>query len=97
MPAFLITSFDVTDPEGYAEYQNATAHTIDEYGIKIRTMSDAFEVLEGEAPASRFGVLEFKDVETLKAWYNSPDYQAKNDIRHASTDIKFMICLDVAD
>lgn len=97
MPAFLITSFDITDPEAYARYQQATVHTIDEYGIKVRAMTDQVDIIEGDLAGSRLGVLEFKDVETLKAWYNSPDYQSKNELRHAGTDINFMVCLEVGD
>ena len=94
MPAYLLTAFDVVDPDGYAEYQTATVHTIADYDIKVLAMTDDFEVMEGEAPARKIGILQFKDKETLKKWYHSADYQAATPVRLASVKSDFLVALD---
>ena len=65
MPAYLLVAFDVVDPDGYAEYQRATVHTIADYDIKVLAMTEEFEVIEGEAPARKIGILQFKDQEKI--------------------------------
>ena len=71
---YWIVRVDVHDPEGYKKYLAANAAAFKKYGGRFLVRGGAFEVMSGEA-RERNVVLEFKDVETAKACYRSPEYQ----------------------
>ena len=83
MPAYIIASQRITDPETFGKYAQAVGPTVAAHGGKVLTAGDA-EVLEGN-PDPMTVVIEFESVEKAKAWYNSSEYQAIIGLRHEST------------
>ena len=81
MPAYLIADVDVHDPDAYAGYGAQVPGTLEPFGGRFVVRGGASEVLEGEWQPKRVVVLEFPDMETLKAWYNSGAYQGIVGIR----------------
>ena len=81
MPAYLIANVDVHDPDAYAGYGAQVPGTLEAYGGRFVVRGGASEVLEGEFQPKRVVVLEFPDMETLKAWYDSDAYQGIVGIR----------------
>lgn len=71
---YWIARLDVTDAETYKAYVSANAEAFAKYGAKFLTRGGAFFALEGQN-RSRNVVLEFKDVDTALACYQSPEYQ----------------------
>ncbi len=68
------------------EYQKGARAAIAEHGGRGLVYDVNPEVVEGESELSATVVLKFDDLETAKAWYNSPGYQAVLGIRLASSD-----------
>jgi len=84
MPAYIIVDVTVMDPERYAAYR-ATPSTADEYGGRFVVRGGATEMLEeGDWFPDRLAVMEFPDVDSARAWYDSPAYREKRKIRHAA-------------
>ncbi|MYA50683.1 MAG: DUF1330 domain-containing protein [Chloroflexi bacterium] len=81
MPAYLIANVDVQDAESYQAYGAQVPGTLEAYGGRFVVRGGASEVLEGEFQPKRVVVLEFPDMETLKAWYDSDAYQGIVGIR----------------
>ncbi|MXW29220.1 MAG: DUF1330 domain-containing protein [Gammaproteobacteria bacterium] len=81
MPAYLIANVDVQDADSYAGYGAQVPGTLEAYGGRFVVRGGASEVLEGEFQPKRVVVLEFPDMETLKAWYDSDAYQGIVGIR----------------
>lgn len=94
-PAYLIVHRrDITDSETLKEYSHGVGATIEKFGGKVVARADRFEVLEGDWHAGRkdndtlperIAVVEFPDMATLKAWYQSDDYAKFKAIRQKSS------------
>lgn len=68
------------------EYQQGAQTSLAEYGAKSLVYDVRTEVAEGESELSATVILEFADLATAKAWYNSPGYQAVLGIRLESSE-----------
>lgn len=74
MPAYIIGSITVTDPEGYEEYRAKVPAVIAAHGGSYVVRGGQMTVLEGDWPPTRTVVLEFPDMQSLKAFHGSADY-----------------------
>lgn len=74
MPAYLIGSITVTDPEGYEVYRARVPAVIAAHGGRYVVRGGQMEVVEGDWPGPRTVVLAFPDMPRLKAFYASADY-----------------------
>ncbi len=68
------------------EYQAGAQAALAEYGAKSLVYDTRPEVVEGDSHLAATVILEFSDLKTAKAWYNSPGYQAVLPIRLESSD-----------
>ncbi|MEM7469856.1 MAG: DUF1330 domain-containing protein [Pseudomonadota bacterium] len=71
---YWIGHVEVSDPTEYEKYRQANAAVLEKYGAKFLVRGGNQEVHEGQQKA-RSVVIEFKDFETAKACYLSPEYQ----------------------
>ena len=86
MPAyFIVDQLEVTDPETMKPYMAGVAATIEQYGGRFIVRGGKFDVTEGDWTPRRVIVLEFRDMATLKAWYDSPEYTPLKEMRLASS------------
>lgn len=85
MAAYVIADIEVTDPAGFAEYQQKVPATIAAYGGRYLVRGGAVEMAEGKWSPNRCVVLEFADMAQLKKWYASPEYQPLIAIRARTT------------
>ena len=86
MPAYLIAEIEVTDPETYEEYRRQVAPTVEQYGGRFLVRGGAVHGLEGEWTPKRLVVIQFSDMDSLRKWYQSDEYERLKRIRqHSST------------
>lgn len=85
MAAYVIADILVTDPSGFAEYQQKVPATIAAHGGRYLVRGGAVEVMEGDWAPNRCVVLEFPDMARLKQWYASPAYRPLIAIRERTT------------
>jgi uncharacterized protein (DUF1330 family) len=78
--AYVIVDIDVTDPERYAAYRALAGPAVEAAGGRFLARGGATEVLEGDRVPHRTVILEFPDMQTARAWYDSPAYV---EARHA--------------
>jgi uncharacterized protein (DUF1330 family) len=85
---YWIGRVDVNNDEGYKPYAAANAAIFKKWGARFIVRGGTFENPEGAA-RTRNVVIEFPDVETARACYNSPEYQANIKVRepHSVADI----------
>ncbi|MEM9854791.1 MAG: DUF1330 domain-containing protein [Pseudomonadota bacterium] len=88
--AYWIAHVTVTDPERYALYAEGTRAPFEKYGAKVLARGGAYEVLEGVEHA-RNVVIEFADLETALACFNSDEYQAARKHRLNAGDVNITI------
>ncbi|HLI08718.1 MAG TPA: DUF1330 domain-containing protein [Ktedonobacteraceae bacterium] len=91
MAAYIVADIEVTDPEEYQRYARQTPGTLEPYGGKFIVRGGQPEALEGDWQPKRIVIIEFPNIEQLKAWYNSPAYSAIMGMRHNSANSNILI------
>ena len=91
MPAYIIATIEVTDPEKFEVYRGQVPATIEKHGGRYLVRGGDVQVVEGDLPARRTVVLEFDSLEKAKGWYFSDDYAGPKELRIASTISNVMI------
>ena len=79
-PAYSITEvLEVLDPEGAQRYAELTPITVGKFGGRFVVLGASPTVAEGEAGVA-LAVVEWPDMESLQAWYDSPEYAPAREI-----------------
>ncbi|HEY7760776.1 MAG TPA: DUF1330 domain-containing protein [Burkholderiales bacterium] len=82
MPAYLISTIEITDPAGYEEYRKLVAPVLQQYGGRFLVRGGTIHCLEGEWRPKRVVVVQFDSVEKAKAFNDAPEYAQAKAIRH---------------
>lgn len=85
MAAYLIADVEVTDSRAFQEYREKVPAAIAANGGRYLVRGGAHQRLEGNAEFHRVIVLEFPNMEKLKAFYDSPEYQPLIELRQKSS------------
>jgi uncharacterized protein (DUF1330 family) len=84
-PAYLIGHVQVTDPDGWKQYATALRTTLEPYHVKALARAQAVALDGSTPPAGTTVILEFKSMDDIKAFWNSPEYQAIIPLREKSS------------
>ncbi|WP_439923842.1 DUF1330 domain-containing protein [Nitrobacter sp. JJSN] len=87
---YWIVRVSVHDRERYPDYLAAAKPAFDKFGANFIVRGGAFDSMEGTS-RDRNVVVEFKDLATAKACYQSAEYQAAKIIRQKYSDADFII------
>lgn len=88
--AYWVAHVRVDDPLAYEDYRRANAAAFAKYGAKFVVRGGAQEVLEGSA-LPRCVVIEFADLATARACYDSPEYRAARLLRQSCSSTQLII------
>lgn len=91
MPAYLIADIEVTDPVGYDEYKKRVPAVITAHGGRYLARGGASEVLEGTWRPKRSAIIEFPNLASMKAFWESPEYQPLREIRERSAKSNLVV------
>jgi uncharacterized protein (DUF1330 family) len=96
MAAYLIAEHIITDTSKFEEYRTKVGPMIAKYGGRYLTKGGSHELLEkGHWQPERVVIIEFPDMASLIAWYESPEYQPLIALRKACTsDLDMLITLE---
>lgn len=86
MTHYIVGHIAVRDRERYALYEAGFMPILQRFGGRLLAVSDAPEVLEGDADNRRLVILAFDDRDAAIAWIRSPEYQALAKHRHAASE-----------
>lgn len=76
MPAYIVSTVRITDPERFKAYAQAIAGLAEEHGGRYLVRGPVTEVLEGDSPSDeRIVVLEFPDADAARSYVSSERYQ----------------------
>ncbi len=87
---YWIVRVSVQNAERYPDYLTAAKPAFEKFGARFLVRGGPFQSMEGTA-RDRNVVVEFADVATAEACYQSPEYQAARAIRVANADADFII------
>ena len=76
----------IKDEEAFEAYQHIAEPIIKKYGGKTVFVSSGVEAGDGDWSPLGISLVEFKNSDQARKWYNSPEYQAVIGQRLASTD-----------
>jgi uncharacterized protein (DUF1330 family) len=79
-PAYVITEIDVTDAAAFAEYAPKVQPSFAPFGGRYVVRGGKTQSLTGDAP-KRVVVLAFDSIDRVRAWYDSPQYEALKALR----------------
>ncbi len=85
MTAYIVGDIEINDPEAYEEYRAKVPAVIAAHGGRYLVRGGAVEALEGDWMPKRTVILEFPDMESLKAFWNAPDYLPLRAIRQKAS------------
>jgi uncharacterized protein (DUF1330 family) len=83
-PAYLIGHVQVTDPDVWKQYTTALRPILEPYHVKTLARAPAVALDGSTAPAGTTVILAFNSMDDIKAFWNSPDYQAIIPLREKS-------------
>ena len=83
-PAYLIAHVQVTDQDGWKQYVAALPGTLAPYHVKTLARAPAVALDASTPPAGSTAIFAFNSMDDLKAFWNSPAYQAIIPIREKS-------------
>jgi uncharacterized protein (DUF1330 family) len=93
MPAYLISQTEeILDLEGLRLYVEAVMPIMARYGARSIVNSFSIERLDGEGPTPlAAGVVEFPDLENLRAFWTSKDHVPLLELRNRSVRTSLLI------
>ncbi|RWD59223.1 MAG: DUF1330 domain-containing protein [Mesorhizobium sp.] len=90
MSAYLIADVEITDMAVFDEYRREVPATEARYGGRYLARGGATRVFEGDWEPHRLVIIEFPDMASLAAWYDSPEYARLKEIRFRSAHTRIM-------
>jgi uncharacterized protein (DUF1330 family) len=89
-PAYYISEFELTDPEGIRPYSAAVEATFAPFGGRYAARGGKVVSLEGES-GKRVIMIVFPSLEQAQAWYDSPRYREILPVRQRSAKSRVFI------
>jgi uncharacterized protein (DUF1330 family) len=90
MPAYLIVETDIHDSEQYELYKAASTGAVAAGGGHFIVRGGELAVLEGDWNPERLVVLEFEDLDAIRRFYDSPEYQAAKALREGAANLRMV-------
>ncbi|MER9235725.1 DUF1330 domain-containing protein [Mesorhizobium sp. M0622] len=90
MAAYLIADVAITDAAVFEEYRREVPATEARYGGRYIARGGPTKVLEGDWEPHRLVIVEFPDMASLMAWYDSPEYGRLKAIRERSAKTRII-------
>lgn len=89
--AYLIAEVQVTDAEAYKPYIPKAAQIVAQHGGVYLARGGKTQALEGSEPAGRVAVVQFRNMEELLKFYNSPEYREVAPVRQGASRSRFFV------
>lgn len=95
MPAYIVATVTITDPERFALYARGIAGLSERHGGRPLVKGVVAEMLEGEARAGeRVVVTQFDSPDDARAYIGSPEYQAAALDRAGAADVVMRLVVE---
>lgn len=86
MTALMISTIEVTDPEKFSDYMAKTQAVASKYGAELVFRGKLAAALSDDNPREPLVVVaRFPDIDALRAWNASPEYQDLVPLRKAGS------------
>jgi uncharacterized protein (DUF1330 family) len=86
MAAYIISRVKVKDPELMNEYAARSIALAKTYGASYPARTNRVEALEGTYDGRRLIIIQFPDLASARAYWDSTAYRELRKMRHAAAD-----------
>ncbi|MFD7510445.1 DUF1330 domain-containing protein [Streptomyces sp. NPDC059853] len=91
MPAYVVVDVESLDDEQAAlAYSEVAIPSIGRYGGRYLVAGPTPVPVEGTWDSARLVVIEFPDMERVRAWYDSPEYTRAREIREGAMRLRIL-------
>jgi uncharacterized protein (DUF1330 family) len=87
MPAFLVATVRVKDPEKFQQYSEKAGPTFAPFGGELVLRGASQEVLVGQTSPHASAIIQFPDMKAIRGWFASDAYSALGHLRDAACDM----------
>jgi uncharacterized protein (DUF1330 family) len=87
MPTYMIVRAKITDEDRFGRYRQAVVPLIETFGGK-HVRNGTAELLEGEEDGHRITLFEFPTMDTIRAFWNSPEYTPVKELRRDAAKLE---------
>ena len=91
MSAYVITDVEITDADLYREFRERVTSTVEAHGGRFVARGGEFEVVLGDWTPKRLAIIEFENIQQVRAWLNSPEHIALDPIRSKSANVNMVV------
>ena len=92
MPAFIVATVRITDPDQFQHYSGAIKGVSAEHGGEAVVAGAVSEVLEGASPVGeRVVVVRFPDAASARAYIADPRYQKGKALRQGAAELEMRL------
>ena len=92
MPAYAIAyTGDFTDEAALQEYRRRNTDAVANHGGRFAVRGGEHEVLEGEWDSKRIVVIEFPDLASARAWWDSDEYAPLKELRRSASTTNILL------
>ncbi|MGE4061990.1 MAG: DUF1330 domain-containing protein [Rhodospirillaceae bacterium] len=91
MPAYLVATVAVHDPQTYLKYTARTPALIARHGGRFLTRGNPVTTLEGMPFKDRMVILEFPTQAHCEAFFNDPEYEEAAVFRRAASVAQIVV------
>ena len=97
MAAYWLARARIDDPVEYKKYTDLVPAIIAKHGGKVLARGGKYQIMEGPHDFHRFVVIEFPDLETARACFESPEYVAAASFRRAGAGVVENVLVESGD
>lgn len=97
MAAYWLARSRIDDPVEYKKYTDLVPAIVAKHGGKVLARGGRYQIMEGPHDFHRFVVIEFADLETAKACFESPEYVAAAAFRRAGAGVVENVIVESGD
>ena len=91
MSAYVITDVEITDADLFGQFFERVTSTVEAHGGRFVARGGEIEVRLGSWAPTRLAILEFGSMEQARAWLDSPEYTALDDLRSRAANINMVV------
>ena len=92
MPAYILVDTKINNPEAYEEYKALARPLVEKAGGTYLARGGASDIVEDALwSPTRLVLLEFPDMQSARAFLDSPEYGPVKALRHAHADCTTVI------
>ena len=97
MAAYWLARSRIHDPVEYKKYTDQVPAIVSKFGGKVLARGGRYEIMEGPEDFHRFVVIEFPDLETAKACFQSPEYESAAANRRSGAGVEENVLVEAGE